>query len=180
MLSIWRWKVPIKKIINMFPPSFFLSLQPAEMCGTNFHIQNEMVNTIKMYMYHNARFERQQSAVDFRSGNDEFWLVNGMVDIETRRPEDVNSGYFGLRHENVVPLWSTSHIQPSIQLSIQTNNGIAPWQEHIIFIRCFFLLNNFQYKNAIFSGAVYRNAIKFAYIGYNVTLFPTLLVPRLV
>ena len=144
------------------------------MCGTNFHIQNEMINTIKMYMYHNAGFERQQSAVDFRSGNDEFWLVDGMVDIETRRPEGVR------RHENVVPLWSTPHIQPSIQLSIQTNNGIAPRQEHIIFIRCFFLLNNFQYKNAIFSGAVYRNAVKFTYIGYNLILFRTVLVSTLV
>ena len=100
------------------------------MCGTNFHIQNEMINTIKMYMYHNAGFERQQSAVDFRSGNDEFWLVDGMVDIETRRPEGVR------RHENVVPL--------------------------------------------CFSGAVYRNAVKFTYIGYNLILFRTVLVSTLV
>ena len=97
-----------------------------------------------------------------------------MVDIETRPRKALTRATWAfvriVKYATPRECCTTVKYAPhsAVDSAVDTNKQ---WNctltEHIIFIRCYFLLNNFQYKNAIFYFAVYRNAIKFTYIGYN-------------
>ena len=112
-------------------------------------------------------------------------IISRFYYILTRRPLGVNSGYLDFctycKIRNAmrmyITLWSTPHVQPSIQLSIQISNkqsnctqtwtslyssAVSSYQT-ICIIKTIFSI----------SGAVYRNAVKFTYIGYNLMLFRT-------
>ena len=78
----------------------------------------------------------------------------------TRLPLGVNSGYFGF--SRIVKYVFDSN-KRSIELYRDMNISYSSAVSSV--------LNNFQYKNTIFSGAVYRNVVKFTYIRYKLMFF---------
>ena len=109
-------------------------------------------------------------------------IISRFYYILTRRPLGVNSGYLGFctyckitqRHENVYNtvkyaphsafdsnFKQTIELHPDMNISLYSS-AVSSYQT-ICIIKTIFSI----------SGAVYRNAVKFTYIAYNLMLFRT-------